>query len=956
MSFERAIRIPYAAFFARAGVWLITANEAVGTATAVFLLGIVLMFCSSTGLLGLVRRSWAILGMLVVVLLAVLFALFGVMTICFVLGYRMPSLRDIVTDSWQKGCVDPALDTQGCMQVELIAQNWCWDHAGLAVPAPGGEGADMFEAGDTDPLCAKNPEENTETDDASQRTHACSVACQLAMVATLEDKMGWIAIGCYIAFFVLVFVVMWNSQTHHGLWCIKASPHDDDDENTVMSIPPLMAYGAYFLNGVLGIAGVSLAVSAGVMLTSPTSFTAAFAIFLGLYYFVLSAVSCGAVAKNLHWLLRVCNILYFASCLPLLILSLVAAVYSGKIENVYDSYDDNWCKVRNDLDILNPDYCMAGQSKLSDAACKAKIVEDTSAHLRLVGYACLFSLLAVSLLIWFSMRLSRKFKFDARDTVEGSSDDVEYYEDDDKGGDDDAGDAGEADGGKGIKDPVQMGLLGAPVFFSLVAIGLVFGLGGDALTAPTDCDDLRGVTGKFNGTGVWGEIRFTQKAREDGVALEIEYQADESVYTTEILQSAITHYEIHEFPVPEDGDCSQLGGIFPSDQAGKFGEQIGAMTADLNSPLVELLVETTGLEQLYYDGEIPEPVNWVDGGASEPAVQLFGERAITGRSVLLTGPGMCVPTDAQTDAAVCNELYVAANSDAANRAACEDAQCFYIPTNVACGDITAPGMQVATANFTDASGFLDSKIRGSFRFSQVTVRGSESDTVVYIELEATENWDESAYDAAACDPWSPDCPDGTPEQNGCDDTPGKEAAYHASCGHSAHVHYRHLGNTAPARTTPDAAHLMLICGSAGQHFNGSPVDPTFDPAACGACEQTFTFTDHLPSTADAPNPYDCRQTGCETGDLSGMYGKLNIGKPGQPKKYLFVNKFDSHCLKIASTGQVGTDALTNRAVVLHTSQGAEASGWPFMDDPSGNGNRMACANVPLSSPFASTVG
>jgi hypothetical protein len=87
-----------------------------------------------------------------------------------------------------------------------------------------------------------------------------------------------------------------------------------------------------------------------------------------------------------------------------------------------------------------------------------------------------------------------------------------------------------------------------------------------------------------------------------------------------------------------------------------------------------------------------------------------------------------------------------------------------------------------------------------------------------------------------------------------------------------------------------------------------------------------------------------------------MYGKLNIGKPGQPKKYLFVNKFDSHCLKIASTGQVGTDALTNRAVVLHTSQGAEASGWPFMDDPSGNGNRMACANVPLSSPFASTVG
>ena len=80
-------------------MWLIAGNEAVGTAVVMFMLGIVLMFCSSMGLLGLVRRSWFILGMLVIVLLAVLFALFGVMTISFVLGYRMPSLRDIVTES-----------------------------------------------------------------------------------------------------------------------------------------------------------------------------------------------------------------------------------------------------------------------------------------------------------------------------------------------------------------------------------------------------------------------------------------------------------------------------------------------------------------------------------------------------------------------------------------------------------------------------------------------------------------------------------------------------------------------------------------------------------------------------------------------------------------------------------------------------------------------------------------
>merc|ERR1711871_1071611 len=121
----------------------------------------------------------------------------------------------------------------------------------MGVPAPGNSGELMFLEGEKDPMCASNAE-NTATDDASQRTHQCSVACQLAFIGTLESKMGWIAVGCYLAFFTLVFVVMWNSQTHHGLWCIKASDNDDDDENTVMNIAPVMAYIAYFLNGCLG--------------------------------------------------------------------------------------------------------------------------------------------------------------------------------------------------------------------------------------------------------------------------------------------------------------------------------------------------------------------------------------------------------------------------------------------------------------------------------------------------------------------------------------------------------------------------------------------------------------------------------------------------------------------------------------------------------------------------------
>ena len=936
-------------------MWLIAGNEAVGTAAVVFMLGIVLMFCSSMGLLGLVRKSWLILGVLVIVLLAVLFSLFGVMTISFVLGYRMPSLRDIVTDSWQTGCADPGVDLEGCMQAELVANRWCFDHGGLAVPAPGGDGT-MFAEGQTDPACAVDAT-NTETSDAAQRTHACSVACQLAMVATLEDKMGWVAVGCYIAFFTLVFVIMWNSQTHHGLWCIKASPHDDDDENTVMNIAPVMAYVAWILNGLLGIAGISLAVSAGVMLSSPTSYTASFAMLLGMFYFVVAGVACAAVAKNQHWLLRVCNICYFASCVPLLILSLVAAVYSGEIQNVYDSYDDNWCKVRFEIDTIRPEYCMVGSSKMSDAACKAKIVEDTSAHLRIVGYACLFSLTAVSFLIWFSMRLSRKFRFDNRELSGGSaSDDVEYYEDDNKGGDDDE----EQEGGKGFKDPVQMVLLGAPVFFSLVALGLVFGLGADGVKNSEECSRI-GVTAKFNGTGVWGEIRFTQKAREDGVALEIEYQGDTSVYTPQVVQDAITHYEIHEFPVPEDGDCSNLGEIYPSDAAGKYAEQIGQMPATSPTPLVEMLVESSELEQLYYDGEVPPPVQF----GNEPAVQLFGERAITGRSVLLKGPGMCVIKPGGAASAVCTAV------DPTSRTACEDADCFYIPAEVACGNIVAPGMSVTTANMTAASGFLDGKIRGVFRFSQVTTRGSVSDTIIYIELEATSDWDEAPFDPA-CYTGS-GCPDGTPSENGCDVT---ESVRYVSCGHNAHVHEGPLdpGSVTSARSglnTVEPRQQKQVCASAGNHFNLNSGNAVADceatdvacqdlatatatatqAAACAACttDGNFAPSDHLPSL----NAYECRQSKCETGDLTGMYGKLNIGKPGLPSKYLFVNKYDpTHSLKLGSSGQTGTDMMTRRSVVIHSSQeqASDPKAWP-----DNAGNRMACADIPVGVPYKSNV-
>ena len=84
----------------------------------------------------------------------------------------------------------------------------------------------------------------------------CSVSCQKAFVATLESSMAYIAVGSYLAFFVLIIVTFWNSQTHHGCWCIKPSQDEDDDENTTMSIPLGMVYIAYVLNGTMALIGL----------------------------------------------------------------------------------------------------------------------------------------------------------------------------------------------------------------------------------------------------------------------------------------------------------------------------------------------------------------------------------------------------------------------------------------------------------------------------------------------------------------------------------------------------------------------------------------------------------------------------------------------------------------------------------------------------------------------------
>lgn len=906
--------------FLALGGYLLVINEeaAVGTAGAVFAVGIVLMFCSSMGLLGLLRKSWKILGLLVLILIVLLFTLFAIMTVCFVLGYQMPSLRDIVAEGWQKGCADPGVDEVGCMQAELVANNWCWDHAGLPIPNLGGAG-NMFEAGDTDPNCALD-ETNMATDMVVQRTHVCSISCQKSMVATLEDNMGWVAIGCYCAFFTLVLVVLWNSQTHHGLWCISPSSNEDDDENTVMAIPPAMAVIAYLLNGILGLAGLGLAIAAGAMLSSPTSFTAAFAIFLGGSYFVIAAVSCGAVAKNLHWLLRFCNIAYFVSCIPLLILSLVAAVYSGKIENVYDFYDDNWCKVRGEIDAVDPEYCKVGLTMMSDAACKNKIVSDTSDNLVIVGYVTFGSLGAVACLIWFSMRLARKFKFDARGDFDDAADGDYGEEVDDKGGDDstDPTEAGEDDG---KADPIQMGLLAAPFVISIIALGLVFGLGGGEVSVSVDCSRSF-LMGKFNGTGLLGDVRFSQLRPEDGVVVDVKYVANEDMWSQAALQASVTQYEIHEFPVPADGSCDQVGAIYPTAVQGTYLPLVGAPSTTSPANSVEMLTEDPELEELYYDGITPEPIK-VGGVDSNPAIQLFGETAITGRSVVLKGPGTCLQADKSLDAAL------------ADMAACEAvATNTWVLPEVACATISPGSEKVLSANFTDASGYWDGKVRGTFTFTQVITRGSESDMVIYVELEATDAWDTAST------------ADGNGVDNGCT---GTDVGDFVSCGHKAHVHRNTLDQSAidgarsAGASQADVAN-GAVCGSAGAHFN-------LVAGADAACVSATPEADPPgPSTCSIECPacttYACKMEKCETGDLTGMYGTVNVGVPGKPAKNVWINKYESsHSLMLISPGSSGAGVMAGRSVVIHRRTGQTV---PTNTDGTAitGADRVACANIP----------
>ena len=85
---------------------------------------------------------------------------------------------------------------------------------------------------------------------------------------------------------------------------------------------------------------------------------------------------------------------------------------------------------------------------------------------------------------------------------------------------------------------------------------------------------------------------------------------------------------------------------------------------------------------------------------------------------------------------------------------------------------------------------------------------------------------------------------------------------------------------------------------------------------------------------------------CETGDLTGMYGLLNIGAPGKPAKNVWVNKYDrTHSLMLGSVDASGGNVMAGRSVVIHRRAGDTA---PTKADGSAitGSDRVACANIP----------
>eukprot|EP01047_Picozoa_sp_COSAG01_P023188 COSAG01_NODE_1398_length_10466_cov_173.518086_2_plen_352_part_00 len=259
-----------------------------------------------------------------------------------------------------------------------------------------------------------------------------------------------------------------------------------------------MAYPAYLMNGAMSLLGCAIVASAVVVLEDSTTAVGAFTLCVGFGYVVFGGLAVFSVAQNQHMLLRLSNIFYLGSCPVLLILGLIAAVYSGQIENVLDFYSNHWCKLRFQLENTDPDYCLG----LGDAACKKKIIDDSTSDIELLGIVILVALLAIITLIVFTLRLARKFKFDSRNF--GSE---REFDDDPK--DSDADDEDASDGMVSSKRAkVELALVVVPTVAVIVSIVILLISQNNHTEVSANCGMLSAAAVIANGTDAAGILVF----------------------------------------------------------------------------------------------------------------------------------------------------------------------------------------------------------------------------------------------------------------------------------------------------------------------------------------------------------------------------------------------------------------------------------------------------------------
>jgi hypothetical protein len=285
------------------------------------------------------------------------------------------------------------------------------------------------------------------------------------------------------------------------------------------------------------------------------------------------------------------------------------------------------------------------------------------------------SLGVITCLIWFTMRISRKFKFDNRDLGSGAA---EEYD-----GDEGSKDDGDSDGLSPTEQKIQIALLVVPTIAVITSAVIILTADTNHEADSASCGSIAAhatfvnikdsagdllMDGEhhtfiahrycFRGTcpcrgfrpaclvnlhGWWmdvGAVKFVQKKPADATAVAPNIEVDATFTHTKSPISPYKYFFVNEFPVPESGDCSQLGGPYPAG-AGyiKFAPQL-KVTSAASDP------KPYNTQYAIDDTEAYQSV------ATANKQTLFGLTSIVGRSVKICKTATCAPNE------VCHSLFV----------------------------------------------------------------------------------------------------------------------------------------------------------------------------------------------------------------------------------------------------------------------------------------------------------